>query len=188
MPRPATDKRERLAAAALDLAYRNGFEATSITEIASHAHISAGSVYFYFKTKHDVAAAILDTVEAQYGEFMGAWAALEDPRDRLLALVDNYARNSEQVSTFGCPVGAVVADLSKQGEAIAADAAAVMDKMVAGCAAQFEELEYPKAAARARAVHLVSVLQGAAALAKALGDPAVRRLETDHLVKWLRRP
>lgn len=188
MPRPATDKRERLAAAALDLTYRNGFEATSITDIASHADISAGSVYYYFKTKDDVAAAILETVEAQYGELMGAWAAIDDPRDRLLALVDNYARNSEQVSTFGCPVGAVVADLSKQGEAIAAEAAAVMDKLVAWCAAQFEQLDYAKAAARARAVHLVSVLQGAAALSKALADPAVLRQETDHLVKWLRRP
>src|SRR5690606_4551940 len=112
-------------AAALDLTYRNGFEATSITEIASHADISAGSVYYYFKTKDDVAAAILETVEGQYRELLGGWAELADPRDRLLALVDNYARNSGQVSTFGCPVGAVVADLSKQGDDIAADAGAV---------------------------------------------------------------
>lgn len=188
MPRPATDKRERLAAAALELTYRHGFEATSITEIASHAAISAGSVYYYFKTKDDVAAAILQTLEEQYGALMREWELLDDPRDRLLALVDNYARNSEQVRSFGCPVGAVVADLSKQGESIAAHAAAVMDTLIAWCAAQFEQLDYAKAAARARAVHLVTVLQGAAALAKALGDSAVLRQETDHLVKWLSRP
>jgi AcrR family transcriptional regulator len=45
MPRPATDKRERLAAAALDLAYRRGFERASIADIAVHAGVAPGSVY-----------------------------------------------------------------------------------------------------------------------------------------------
>src|SRR5680860_853052 len=55
MPRPATDKRKRLADAALDLAYLRGFERASISDIAEHAGVASGSVYYYFKSKDDVA-------------------------------------------------------------------------------------------------------------------------------------
>ncbi|MBC7298802.1 MAG: helix-turn-helix transcriptional regulator, partial [Demequina sp.] len=60
MPRPATDKRERLADAALHLAYRHGFASTSIADIAEHAGVASGSVYYYFKTKDDVGLAVVD--------------------------------------------------------------------------------------------------------------------------------
>lgn len=187
MPRPATDKRERLAAAALDLTYRKGFEATSISDIATHANISAGSVYYYFKTKDDVAAAVLDTVQAQFAQSAAEWDELPDHRDRLLAYVQTYADDSERISEWGCPVGTVVADLEKQGGDIALSARAVMEGVVEWAATQFEGVGFASAAARTRALHLVSVIQGAAALAKALGDPSVVRQETDHLDKWLRR-
>ena len=58
---------------------------------------------------------------------------------------------------------------------------------VAWCGDQFGELGYGADAARARAVHLVSVLQGAASLAKALRSAEPLIQEADHLERWIRR-
>lgn len=187
MPRPATDKRKRLTAAAFDLAYRSGFEATSLADIAREAGISSGSVYYYFKTKDDVGAAVVGELAERYGDLMRGWREHPDPRDRLLSLIQAYVRDADAVSQWGCPLGSVVADLSKQSPELAADAGAVLESLVAWCGDQFGELGYGADAARARAVHLVSVLQGAASLAKALQSAEPLIQEADHLERWIRR-
>ncbi len=49
------DQRKReIALAALELFAQNGFEATSISEIAQAAGISKGSIYLYFNSKEDL--------------------------------------------------------------------------------------------------------------------------------------
>jgi len=187
MPRPATDKRERLTEAALDLAYRKGFEQTSITAIAAQAGVASGSVYYYFKTKDDVGDAIVSHLGERYRASMAGWNSLSDPRERLVALADGYVRDAAIVSEFGCPLGAVAAELSKHSDRLGRAAGAVLGEVVAWCAEQFVELGYEADAATARATHTVAVLQGAASLSHALGTTAPIEQEATHLIRWIRR-
>lgn len=186
MPRPATDKRERLTAAALDLAYREGFDRASITDIASAAGVAPGSVYYYFKTKQDVGLAIAGELGDRYGAAMAQWSGLEDPRDRLAAFIDSYRSQSSMVMEHGCPLGAVCAELSKASAELGAAGAQVFASLVDWIAEQFGELGYSEAAAHARAIHLVAVMQGAAALSNALQSTEPLTLEGDHLERWVR--
>ena len=87
MPRPATDKRERLADAALDLAYRRGFKRASISDIAEHAGVASGSVYYHFKTKDDVGQAAVDRLSSRYLSAIETWRDLPTPEDRLVAFL-----------------------------------------------------------------------------------------------------
>jgi len=57
-------KRERLIAAAAQLLHQQGIERTTLAEIATAADVPAGNVYYYFKTKDDVIAAV---IEAMHG-------------------------------------------------------------------------------------------------------------------------
>ncbi len=52
-------KRERLVAAATELLHKQGIEPTTLAEIAKAADVPAGNVYYYFKTKDDVIAAVI---------------------------------------------------------------------------------------------------------------------------------
>jgi len=187
MPRPATDKRDRLTDAALDLAYRRGFEQTSIADIAAHAGVASGSVYYYFKTKDDVGEAIVAHLDARYRAAMAAWNDMDDPRERLAALAQSYVDDAVMVSEFGCPLGAVAAELAKHSEDLGRAAGAVLGEVVEWCAAQFEALGYAPDAAAARATHAVAVLQGAASLSQALGSTAPIEQEAAHLMRWIRR-
>lgn len=187
MPRPATDKRERLADAALDLAYRRGFERASISDIAEHADVASGSVYYYFKTKDDVGQAVVDRLAERYLGQIESWRDLPTPEDRLVALLGMYLDDVDNVRAFGCPLGSVTAELAKHSPALGTAAAGVFSALIDWAAREFVALGFADAAARARATHLIAVIQGAATLSNALDDPEPLQREAAHLERWIRR-
>ena len=187
MPRPATDKRERLADAALDLAYRRGFERASIADIAEHAGVAPGSVYYYFKTKDDVGRAVVDRLAERYLSVTEGWRDLSTPEDRLVSFLGMYLHDVENVRAFGCPLGAVSAELGKHSPELGAAAGQVFSALIDWAAGEFEELGFAQGAARVRATHLVAVIQGAASLSNALNDPEPLQREAAHLERWIRR-
>lgn len=187
MPRPATDKRERLADAALDLSYRRGFERASIADIAEHAGVAAGSVYYYFKTKDDVGRAVVDRLAARYLAAIEAWRDLPTAEDRLVAFLDMYTDDVDNVQAFGCPLGAVSAQLGRHSPELGTAAGLVFAALIDWAAGEFAELGFAEGAARARATHLIAVIQGAASLSHALDDPGPLQREAAHLERWIRR-
>jgi len=187
MPRPATNKRERLADAALDLAYRRGFERTSIADIAEHAGVASGSVYYYFKTKDDVGLAVVERLSDRYLSATKTWRDLPRPEDRLVAFLGLYLDDADNVRAFGCPLGSVTAQLRKHSPDLGAAAGQVLAALIDWAAGEFVELGFSDGAARARATHLIAVIQGAAALSNALDDPEPLEREAAHLERWIRR-
>jgi AcrR family transcriptional regulator len=53
------DKRTRLIETATKLAYGRGFRETSLADIAEAARVPVGNVYYYFKTKDELAEAVV---------------------------------------------------------------------------------------------------------------------------------
>src|ERR1035438_7760510 len=53
-------KRDRLVAAAVQLLHQHGIERTTLADIAQLADVPAGNVYYYFKSKDDVIAAVVE--------------------------------------------------------------------------------------------------------------------------------
>ncbi len=187
MPRPATDKRQRLADAALDLSYRRGFERTSIADIAEHAGVASGSVYYYFKTKDDVGHAVVERLGERYLSAIETWQDLPAPEDRLAAFLELYVDNVENIQAFGAPLGSVAAELGKHSSDLGAAAGGVFSEIIDWASGEFVELGFSKGAAQARATHLVAVIEGAAALSNALDSPEPLEREAAHLERWVRR-
>src|SRR5258707_4763734 len=73
------DKRTRLIETATKLAYGRGFRETSLADIAEAARVPVGNVYYYFKTKEELAEAV---VERRLEEFRAARAEWDRLRDR----------------------------------------------------------------------------------------------------------
>src|SRR3954471_5246464 len=100
-PRPG--KRERLVSAAQELVYRQGVARTTLADIATAADVLVGNMYYYFKTKDDIIAAVVHTHARQ---LTAALTALEQrhrsPKARLKALVRLLAERRESIAQYGC--------------------------------------------------------------------------------------
>jgi len=98
-------KAEQIGQAALTVFHRLGYHRTRMADIASAASVGKGTLYEYFKDKLE----ILDFVFQQYFEAfkegaLGAMAGVENPGDRLLALIefsfDHVAEWEEHCAVF----------------------------------------------------------------------------------------
>ncbi len=81
-------RKKEIALAALDLFAQNGFEATSISQVAKSAGISKGSIYLYFRSKEDLIFHAVGTWADQIMEQTGSEVPSDlPPPERLRALV-----------------------------------------------------------------------------------------------------
>ena len=85
---------EAVLEAALELFVHKGYAGTSITDIATRAGLTKGSVYHYFKDKQALLIALLDRSETTLFEpvFIKIHAAHTDPRSQLIMFVNWVAR------------------------------------------------------------------------------------------------
>ncbi|WP_061961167.1 TetR/AcrR family transcriptional regulator [Demequina flava] len=175
MPRNPSDKRERLTAAAIRLARTQGLEATTIAAIAAEADVPSGSVYYYFKTKDDVASAIVDGIAAALASQGADHANGSDARDALTAFLSSYLDDTDTTVQYGTVLSA----------AARVGSGAAHAQVLGWLAERFEDLGFAASAASARAQHLLAGVEGGAALASALGDAQPLEREVAHLTRWV---
>lgn len=184
MPRPASDKRERLAAAAAELVATRGLEGATIAAIAQRANVPPGSVFYYLPSKEAIAQAAADSFASARAAEIADWALAGDPQSRLIAYLDTSAANAPAVIANG-NAASLAAHLRATSPPAAESAARVVLDTIAWVAEQFEELGHSPQAAHARALHLVTGIEGAGQLAHALADPTPLEREAAHLSRWV---
>jgi AcrR family transcriptional regulator len=163
-------KRERLVAAACELVYRHGMERTTLADIAQAADVRLGNVYYYFKTKDDILAAVM---QARVDQLEAAFATLErghrSPKARLKALVGVVADHGGSIAQFGCPYGTLCSELVKRVDGVEPLAARLMQVLIGWVEQQFRSMG--RGDAHDLAVEFVAAYQGSAVLTSALGQP-----------------
>lgn len=82
-------RREELVAATRKVARERGIAATNVRAVAAEAEVSAGAVLYYFTTFDELMFAAVEGVVEEFYERRRAIAERhEDPRERILALVE----------------------------------------------------------------------------------------------------
>jgi AcrR family transcriptional regulator len=182
-PKPP-GKRERLITAACDLFYRQGIAGTTLAHIAEAAEVPLGNMYYYFKTKDDIVAAV---VEARTEEIRSATAALQrrhgSPKARLKALVAMLAESRETIADHGCPLGTLCAELANQPGQSPSLTAPLMQTLLDWAEQQFHAMG--RRDARDLALELIIAYEGSAVLTNALASPDLMAHEARRLEKWI---
>jgi TetR/AcrR family transcriptional regulator, transcriptional repressor for nem operon len=175
-------KRERLVAAAVQLLHRQGVERTTLADIAQLADVPPGNVYYYFKTKDEVIAAVIDIhLQQVTGTLASIDARHRSPKARLKALVSELASQSEAVAQYGCPLGSLCSEIDKRVDSPEYAVAELMRTIIDWAELQYRALGQGRHS-RDLAVDMVAAYEGSALLANTLRDPtmlatAVRRVE-----------
>ncbi|OBG20127.1 TetR/AcrR family transcriptional regulator [Mycobacterium sp. 852002-51057_SCH5723018] len=182
-PKPP-GKRERLIAAACDLFYRQGIAGTTLAHTAEAAEVPLGNMYYYFKTKDDIVAAV---VEARTEEIRSATAALQrrhgSPKARLKALVGMLAESRDTIADHGCPLGSLCTELANQPGQSPALTAPIMETLLDWAEQQFRAMG--RRDARDLALELVIAYEGSAVLTNAMAQPEIMTREARRLEKWI---
>src|SRR5258708_34338667 len=115
MARTNIDKRSRLLSAAVELTYQNGFEATSLADIAREAKVPLGNVYYYFKTKDEIGEATVELRLAELAAQRQRWNEAGSPKDRLCACVQGVVETKDFLAECRCAVGTFCSEHHNQG-------------------------------------------------------------------------
>ncbi len=83
--------RERILDAATQIAAERGYEGTSIALVSAKCGLPASSIYWHFKNKDDLIAAV---IERSFADWLQAWQVPDEgaPRDRLAAFAMQIAK------------------------------------------------------------------------------------------------
>jgi AcrR family transcriptional regulator len=177
-------KRERLVAAAIQLLHQQGVERTTLADIANAAEVPLGNVYYYFKTKDDIIAAV---IEARLRQITTTLAVIDSchrlPKRRLKAFVREFTAQSEIVAQYGCPLGGLCSELDKRVSDSGLAVAELLRLPVEWAEKQFRSLG--RRDAHDLALGLLAAYEGSALLANTMRDPSVLSGAARRLDLWI---
>ena len=97
----------RLVAGAAELFWRQGYNATGLSEILQAAHLPKGCLYFYFEGKWDLAAAVIEYYQRIVSDDMKRLAEGRDWREFVHALTQKHITSAAEGEHNGCPFAVI---------------------------------------------------------------------------------
>lgn len=183
MPRK-TDKRVRLIEAAKVLIHRQGFNLTTLADIAQEADVPLGNVYYYFKTKVAIGVAVLEQRATEWAEMLSGWSENADPLARLMCFIQHGLDDVDVIARYGCPIGGLCQELGKQGGPLSDLAAKLLHDILGWSETQFKALGFSDKSSDL-SLSLISAIQGMHLLTHTFKDPKIARRQTEQLKNWL---
>jgi TetR/AcrR family transcriptional regulator, transcriptional repressor for nem operon len=118
---PSADTRTRLVRSAMQLFWEKGYGSTSVADVLKSAAVNSGSLYHFFPGKQELLLAVLDAYLGGIGPMLlePAWRGVEDPIERIFALLGRYRRSLTDTDCFyGCPIGSLALELHEPDPAV----------------------------------------------------------------------
>ncbi|MCY6383283.1 TetR/AcrR family transcriptional regulator [Hoeflea prorocentri] len=167
-------RRRRLLAAAASRFWHQGYGSTSLADIARDAEVPLGNVYYYFRTKQDIAAGVADIFVAETQTMLEEVAEAEsDPRRRVISLLRRLSQSSRSRVEHGCPISLAVRDFKADAPQAASRAAQSFELLTGFIGRELQRTGSRPSVALAKAREIIVEWQGGISLAHALGDATV---------------
>ncbi len=185
LPRHSTDKRERLITAAIECFHEQGLANASIADVARRAEVAPGNVFYYFRTKEDLAAAVIGRWTELVRGYAEQLSADSDPWRRLESFIGQAALMRGIYVTLGCPLAGITREVRRDASGLTAQVEGVYGVQFAWLEAQFAFAGFGPGEARRHARFLMSTYHGAIGLAHAQDDGTLITDAVDALSRWL---
>jgi len=183
----STSNRQRIISAARDLFYRQGYNATSFSDIAQRAEIPRGNFYYYFKSKDEILDGVIDSwLELGRANLKELEQVSPQPCERLRAFVRSRLPMLDSIQRYGCPYGSLNTELRKDNneEDLRGHARELFDLYLSWLETQFCALGH-KDDAEMFALHVMGRLQGASVMTNTYQQPGYFENEIALLEDWI---
>ncbi len=187
--------KEKLLEAAQDLMLTKGYVATTVDDICKAAKLTKGSFFHYFKSKDDLAKAVLKRFccSSQEGikDHCQCGQNEHDPRKRVMAHINHVVELSkDSKANKGCLIGKFAQELSETHPEIRVLCEEGFDqwsKMFKKDLSEAKAKYAPKAQfdVGSLADHFIAIVEGAQILAKAKRDRKIVEKSMMHFKEYL---
>ena len=169
----ASTKRQKLVAAAKSLLHAKGYDATTLADVAESSGVPLGNIYYYFKTKEDLADAVIESRREEIEGIIAAAEEATDPAERIHRFLELFNGAAEDIARSGCPYSCLAQEFERAGGPLAEKSSGLLKVQDAWLTEQFGAMGADPGAAAAEAEELLAAAQGAMVLALAYHDPDV---------------
>ncbi len=169
-----------------ELLYRKGFNLMSFSDIAEASEVPRGNLYYYFKTKDEVLAAVIGHRLQQMQALLDEWdRTIPTPLGRLKRYARIPVNELDNVIHRGCPMGSLNTELGKAQTALQQVSRKQFDMFKAWLTGQFQQL-LPGENAEHLAMHFLVRTQGLAVMAHVYEDKKLVKREVAAIDAWLK--
>ena len=165
------ETRERILDAGAELLRRQGYAGTAVKEIVAEASAPFGSLYHFFPGgKEELGVEVVLRSGRLYGRLL---AEVAGPQPDVVSGIDAFFREAavtveESDYADACPIATVALEVSSTSEPLRRACAQVFEEWMAGLTAYLQTGGVEPDAARALAVQILSLLEGAFVFCRAL--------------------
>ena len=164
------ETKERLVGATAELFRQKGYNGTAVKQIVENAGAPFASLYHFFPGgKVELGAETIRWSGAIYGQLLDVFfhgGDLVAETETFFAAAADIVRESGYVE--GCPIATVALEVATTSEVLRLATAAVFEDWIGAAAARFVESGVEPSDAPALAVSMISLLEGAFVLARAM--------------------
>jgi TetR/AcrR family transcriptional repressor of nem operon len=128
--------------AAKKLIYQQGFNITTLSDIANEADVPLGNIYYYFKTKADIGAAVLNSIAVEQQIFFEHLNKEPSPKTRLHYFLEHTKQDHKLIMLQGCRIGTLCQEFAREGGVLHKLAAKLMMDALLWVEAQFYTLGF----------------------------------------------
>ncbi|MEM9999426.1 MAG: TetR family transcriptional regulator [Pseudomonadota bacterium] len=169
-----SQRRDALTLSAAELFWRHGYDATSIADIAGAAKIPVGNVYYYFRSKADLAEAVARLFVSQTEALISdVESQSQVPRDVLRLTIQRLKSSQAERVRYGCPIASACHEFSRAAPEAAKVAGESFTLLAGLFARQLTAMGQRPSVALTRARALICEWQGGIAVAHALDDSQI---------------
>ena len=171
----SAQKRQKLARAAMNVIWRDGYHAATIQAVAKEAGLPAGGVFYRFPKKHDLAQAAMETMEGEFTPLLETIAPGGTAQKRVSVFFDYLDAMTPRRVAHGCPVAKLMLDIPADDgfDATRKTGQAIFTSLINWLADNFTQGGVPDDTAQNTARRIILRWQGAIVLAHAMKDRTI---------------
>jgi AcrR family transcriptional regulator len=167
-------RRDALIQAAAALFWIKGYSGTSLADVAKTSEVPLGNLYYYYKTKADLALGVANFFVDETTQLIESVSQEKsDPRERLRFLVERMRATQGKRLSYGCPISAACRDFRETAPEASARAGESFALLIAFIAQELAKTGRKPSVALVKARHVIAEWQGGIALAHGLQQPNV---------------
>jgi AcrR family transcriptional regulator len=166
--------RDRIRDAGAQMFRRNGYTGTGVKQVAAAAGAQLGSIYHFFPGgKEQLVEEVIRTSGPLYGDLV--YAILDPYEDPVTAITDAFALAARDLEDSdyadACPIATIALEVASTNDRLRQATADVFTDWIDRGTGLFVRHGLDEPTARRLAISMISALEGAFVLSRALRDP-----------------